>query len=143
LCLAVAGGVAYVAVQLQSTSAALVRDAESLRLITQVELQLLDFQRLSTFTDDSQAQIQLQALREDLQATLAQALLHAADPAEADSIEQTAADIQAYMNSRDALIASGADPLSIPRLARPALSVALQGLEVLSDMNRNEVTRAY
>lgn len=143
LCFAVAAGVGWVAAQLQSTSSALVRDAESLRLITQVELQLLDYQRLAVFQDDPASVAQRRVVRQELDRTLEQALAFAADANEEELIRQVTADIADYIDRRRALEQQGLEPYRVQQGVRAVLNTVLMDLDVLMDMNRNEVAAAY
>jgi signal transduction histidine kinase len=143
LCLAVAAGIAWIAMLLISTSSALVRDAESLRLVTQIEAQLLDYQRLAAFADEPIALLERRAVELDLTGSIEEAARHAADDAEAQLIEQTRQDIERYMRRRVELQESGLAVVAIQRQALPLLNGALSGLDDLKDMNRSELNRAY
>ena len=143
LCLAVAGGIGWVATELRATSSALVRDAESLRLVTLVELYLLDYQRLSVFQDDPVAVTERQEVRRLLEASLDEALRYSADSSEAAIVERAAGSIDEFIERRRGLERQGVGPLQIQQEGRASLSRALADLDELYVMNRGEVAAAY
>ncbi|MBN1239001.1 MAG: HAMP domain-containing histidine kinase [Gammaproteobacteria bacterium] len=143
LCLMVAAGVAWIAGQLQETSSALVRDAESLRLVTLIELHLLDYQRLAVFLDDPVAVAERQEVRRRLIAALDEAGRYSAADGEVELVERARGDITAYVERRRLLEQRGLGPLDIQRQVRPLLSRALSDLDELYEVNRREVAGAY
>ena len=143
LWLLVTAGVAWIAGQLQETSTALVRDAESLRMVTLAELHLLDYQRLAVFADDAVAVSERREARRRLSAALDGALQYSAADGETQLVEQARAAIDAYIERRSELEQSGLEPLQIQRQSRQLLTRALAALEELYELNRGEVATAY
>ncbi len=143
LCLVVAGSVAWVAGQLQGTSSSLVRDSESLRLATRIELLLLNYQRLAALTDDPRAQQDSGSVSADLQASIRQIVALAASARENALIGRSAQDVDAYLEQRTELAQSGIPVKEIQRRARPYLNSALESLRKLAERDEQEVHAAY
>lgn len=143
LCLIVAGGVAWVAGLLQSTSSSIVRNSESLRLATEIELQLLNYQRLAALRDDPLAQEERREVEVSLESSLTAIVDLSESPAESSLIDRSAQDVGAYLTKRMQLEHSGLGVLEIQQRARPLLSRALSSLRELVVTDEREVADAH
>jgi signal transduction histidine kinase len=143
LCLVVSGGVAWVAALLQSTSATLMRNSESLRLATQIEFQLLNYSRLATLPDDEQTDRNQRDVAAALQRSLESIVALSESEAEAALINRAVRDVNVYL-SRRAEIDRRANRETDTRLeARPFLDDALDSLTLLVNTDEREVAAAY
>ncbi|HEX5420112.1 MAG TPA: HAMP domain-containing sensor histidine kinase [Gammaproteobacteria bacterium] len=143
LCLVVAGSVAWVSTHLKSTSAALVRDSESLRLATRIELQLLNYQRLAELAGDPRAQQELSSVNQDLSQSLADIVRIRPTSAQAPLVEDAVGDANTYLRRHSELSGAGIAPSEIRQQARPALNDALDSLRLLVATDEKEVSAAY
>ncbi|HEX5419362.1 MAG TPA: HAMP domain-containing sensor histidine kinase, partial [Gammaproteobacteria bacterium] len=143
LCLVVAGSVAWVSAHLKSTSAALVRDSESLRLATRIELQLLNYQRLAALVNDPRAQQELRVVDQDLSQSLDAIVRIRPTPAQAALVKDAVSDANTYLQTHVALSGKGITAPEIRQRARPALDDALDSLTALTVTDEREVSSAY
>ncbi len=143
LCLVVSASVAWVAGQLQAKTSSLVRDSESLRLATRIELLLLNYQRLAALTDDPRAQTDSRSVGSDLEASLRQIVGLAASAKESDLIARSAQDVDTYLTQRAELEQSGIPVRDVQRQALPYLDAALASLRELAATDEQEVGAAY
>ncbi|HEU4616410.1 MAG TPA: HAMP domain-containing sensor histidine kinase [Gammaproteobacteria bacterium] len=143
LCLVVAGGVAWVATLLQSTSSTLVCNSESLRLATQIELQLLNYARLAALPGDEDARQDLREVEDDLETTLAAILKLSESRKETALIHRAVDDVMAYLSRRTELERGGSAGGEIRQGARPLLERALDSLTQLVSTDETAVAAAY
>lgn len=143
LCVVVAGSVAWVAAQLQGTSSSLLRDSDSLRLATRIELQLLNYSRLAALVDDPRAQDESRQVGLDLESSLKRIVELPSTREQNELIARSAQDVDTYLTRRAELEQSGISVLEIQRRARPALNRALDSLSLLTARDEKEVSAAY
>jgi signal transduction histidine kinase len=143
LCLVVAGSVAWVSAHLKSTSTALVRDSESLRLATRIELQLLNYQRLAALVDDPRAQQELRGVDQDLSQSLDSIVKIRPTAAQEPLVMIAVADANTYLEAHAALSGTGIGAPEIRQRTRPALNDALDSLTALTITDEKEVSSAY
>jgi signal transduction histidine kinase len=143
LCLAVAGGVAWVATLLQNTSATLMRNSESLRLATQIEFQLLNYARLATLPDDEDTERDQRDVGEALKRSLELIVGLAESQAQTALIDRAVRDVNAYLNRRAQIDRNGDGSLASRQAARPFLDDALDSLTLLVTTDEKEVAAAY
>jgi hypothetical protein len=143
LCLAVAGGVAWVAALLQSTSGTLMRNSESLRLATQIEFQLLNYARLAALPDDEETEQDQRDVGASLRRSLDLIIGLGESHAETALIDRAVRDVNFYLARRAEIDARGIGSLEARQAARPYLDDALDSLTLLVSTDEKEVAAAY
>jgi signal transduction histidine kinase len=146
LCLLVVAALVWTATLLQANSAVLIRDSQSVALVTEAEVQLLTHQRLANLaylTGEPEARVARTAVEGELRGALREAETYTSSAQEADSLRQAASKVEVYLQERKRLDASGLSLAEILRGIRFQADEAVQGLQSLRELNQRGVQLAY
>src|SRR5690606_12862652 len=139
---ALAGGVTWLALVLDHTTEVLSRDAHSLQLLTEAELNLFAYHQASNLrlvTDDPQAIADADAVREalqrDIRVAVAGARSYAGPNDELELVERAAMEIEAYFAARNDLEAGQLDFDIVWTESRAHMRPTVETLDALRRIN--------
>lgn len=146
LVLAVVGVLFWASTLLQRTTDLVIRDTRSMSVVSDIELDLNTYQRISNLLLIDRIP-ELQATRDEtvrrLDALMRVARAMAEDAEHRALIERTSRRLSDFYSARLSIETSGLSPPEVVQLSQPALTTALSSLDSLRDLNAARVQRAH
>ena len=141
----IAFALAWTTTRLERSVETVIRDTRSQSLVSQVELSLLAYDRLSNAylrTRDPDTDVSRDELASEVMALVAAAELDAANAEERELIRRARRDLIGYLELRESAEARGSSLPQIRTEVGPKLDAAVQSLESLRALNRIQVRQA-